>query len=116
MKTEFKKGYIVYKNKDDPVFVVPHSGPALEIATSRDDNAETVASLCWKKDGGVLIVSGIPRRRQWGIDFNRDIPNIDKAIDTSIWVNDDIEKMFEYKQTSFQYHHSPKLKYQSLCQ
>ena len=98
MKTEFKKGYTVYKNKDDPVFVVPHSGPALEIATSRDDNAETVASLCWKKDGGVLIVSGISRRRQWGIDFNRDIPSIDKAIDTSIWVNDDIEKMFEYKQ------------------
>src|SRR3989344_7513141 len=97
MKTEFKKGYIVYKNKDDPVFVVPHSGPALEIATSRDDNAETVASLCWKKDGGVLIVSGIPRKREWGIDFNRDIPNFDSALNAYNKFDEDSDKIFEYK-------------------
>ena len=76
MDFKIKEGYLVYQTSRDPVLVTPHSGPALEIATSRDDNSETVASLCWQKIGGTLIISNVSRKRMWGIDFNRDIPPI----------------------------------------
>jgi hypothetical protein len=77
MQIFFRKGYIVYKEKGerDFTYVSPHSGSALEIPTSRDDNSETVASLCWIKSGGTLIISTMPRKRAFGIDFNRGIPN-----------------------------------------
>jgi len=74
MNFKINEGYLVYQTARNPVFVTPHSGPALEIATSRDDNSETVASLCWQKVGGTLIISNVSRKKVWGIDFNRDIP------------------------------------------
>ena len=81
MWCEFKKGYSVYKlsNKDIAV-VTPHSGPALEDTTSRDDNSETVASICSKKMGGKLVISNVSRNSLWGIDFNRDIPSMEDAL------------------------------------
>ncbi len=80
MEIEFHKGFIVYKNGRGPVFVPPHSGPALEIPTSRDDNADTVASLCWLRMGGSLVVSTMPRKVMLGIDFNREPPPGRKAL------------------------------------
>jgi hypothetical protein len=76
MQVFYRKGYIVYREKGerDFTYVAPHSGPALEIPTSRDDNSETVASLCWMRTGGTFILSTIPRKRAFGIDFNRGIP------------------------------------------
>ncbi len=99
MKTEFKKGYIVYKNSEkEPLIVAPHSGPALDVVTSRDDHSETVASLCWKRIGGTLIVSSMPRERLYGIDFNRDIPTLKEAIDNFeiFFSKDDVDKRYEY--------------------
>ncbi|MFC2143855.1 hypothetical protein ACFLQO_00670, partial [Candidatus Aenigmatarchaeota archaeon] len=80
MKIKFYPGFTVYKNGKGPTYVTPHSGPALETVTSRDDNSETVASLCWMKTGGTLIVSNMTRKRLLGIDFNRQPPPIKKAI------------------------------------
>ncbi|MCK4497032.1 MAG: hypothetical protein KAU24_02490 [Candidatus Aenigmarchaeota archaeon] len=80
MNIKFYPGFVVYRNGRGPTYVTPHSGPALEITTSRDDNSETVASLCWLKTGGTLIVSNISRKRLFGIDFNRDIPPPEKAL------------------------------------
>ncbi|MBU1204238.1 MAG: hypothetical protein KKG60_04190 [Nanoarchaeota archaeon] len=81
MDSRFRQGYIIYgEEKSGVVIVTPHSGPAMENPTSRDDNSETVAGLCWKKTGGKLIISTMPRRRLWGIDFNRDIPPIEIAL------------------------------------
>jgi hypothetical protein len=71
---DFKPGFIVYRNGHGPVWACPHSGPALEVSTSRDDNSDTVASRCWLKTGGTLIVSGIPRKMMYGVDLNRNIP------------------------------------------
>ena len=65
---------------DDVVICTPHSGPALDNATSRDDNSDTVASLLWKRTGGKLVVSNMPRKRLYGVDFNRDIPSPKEAI------------------------------------
>lgn len=80
MQMKFHSGFVIYKNGKGPTYVTPHSGPALETTTSRDDNSETVASLCWMKTGGTLIVSNISRKRMMGIDFNRGIPPMKKAI------------------------------------
>ncbi len=74
MEIDFHKGFIVYKKGPGPVFVAPHSGPSLEVPTARDDNSETVASLCWLRMGGSLVVSTMPRKMMLGVDFNRDPP------------------------------------------
>ena len=99
MRVEFKRGYIVYKDSGrEPLIVAPHSGPALDIVTSRDDHSETVASLCWKRMGGTLIISSMPRERLWGVDFNRDIPNLKDALDNfeSFLNRDNITKRYDY--------------------
>ena len=83
MNVQFYPGFSLYRLADDPVFVAPHSGPAFEIPTSRDDNSDTVASICWMKTGGALILSGIPRKAVAGIDFNRDIPP--EKLSLSMW-------------------------------
>ena len=82
MEASFRRGYTVYNNPKDPsvAIITPHSGPAFEMANARDDNSETVASLCWKKTGGTLVVSNMSRQRSWGVDFNRDIPPLDIAL------------------------------------
>jgi hypothetical protein len=87
MHVYYRKGYIVYKRKGEREFtyVAPHAGPALEIPTSRDDNSETVASLCWIRTGGTFILSTIPRKRAFGIDFNRGIP---KRVESLGFFND----------------------------
>lgn len=75
-----RPGFIVYRNGPGPVYVCQHTGPAFEAPEFRDDNSDVVASLCWKKTGGTLIFSTTPRRRIFGIDFNRDKPPMDSAI------------------------------------
>ncbi len=100
MDIRFKRGYIVYKNsKSNFVTVTPHSGPALENPTSRDDNSETVGSICWKRFGGKFVVSNMPRNRVLGIDFNRDIPSLNEALNAYNLFNErsDANKINEYK-------------------
>ena len=99
MNMEFRRGYIVYKNSGDITYVAPHAGPALEIPTSRDENTETVASLCWMKTGGKLVVSGLPRKRALGIDFNRGIPPKKKSIALfhEFLKEKDTKELFEYR-------------------
>ena len=58
MRTDFKRGYTIYRDTEkEPFIIAPHSGPALDVVTSRDDHSETVASLCWKRIGGTLIIT-----------------------------------------------------------
>lgn len=85
MQNYFRRGYSVY-NREGPrdfTYVAPHSGPAMEIPTSRDDNSETVASLCWLRTGGKFILSTMPRKRAFGIDFNRGIPPRKESLELS---------------------------------
>lgn len=79
MQPEIHQGYTVYKKNYGPVWVALHSGPAVS-TTSRDDNADGIASLCWEKTGGTLILSNVTRDMTLGIDFNRDLPNIETAM------------------------------------
>jgi hypothetical protein len=99
MRVSFHTGFTVYRNGRGPTYVTPHSGPALETTTSRDDNSETVASLCWLKTGGTLIVSNVPRKRLLGIDFNRDIPSLKKATDyyERFREDEDQEELYGYR-------------------
>ena len=98
MDCKFYKGFSVYKKGDSDLAVVAiHSGPALETVNSRDDNSDTVASLCWKKTGGTLIISNMPRKRVWGIDFNRDIPPLKSALRAYPENQNYEEDLFEYR-------------------
>ena len=101
MRPDFRNGFTVHKDGGDFVFVSPHSGPALETPTARDEYSETVASLCWKKLGGTLIVSNVTRKRMWGIDFNRMKPPKDLAIKYfPLFEKDreeDREKLYDYR-------------------
>ncbi len=99
MNFKFNKGYLVYKNSNNGIVIVaPHSGPAFDYSTSRDDNSETVASICWRKLNGTLVISNMPRIRLWGIDFNRDIPPIKLALDmfNEYKYYKNVEKIYEY--------------------
>lgn len=80
IKVIIRPGFIIYEKGDGPVYVCPHSGAALEVPTSRDDNSETVASICWLKTGGTLIVSTLPRKPIFGIDYNRSPPTSEMAL------------------------------------
>jgi hypothetical protein len=80
MERRFYPGFTVYKNGDNPVFVCPHSGPSLLSPNNRDSYSDTVASLCFEKTGGSLVISNLSRKRAFGIDFNRDLPPEEVAI------------------------------------
>lgn len=80
MHPEFFEGFTIYRKGEGPVFVTPHSGPSLETPTNRDDNSDTIASLCWLKSGGSLVLSNVSRKRLLGIDFNRAVPPMRKAL------------------------------------
>jgi len=100
MEFIFKRGFLVYKDtKKDIAIACPHSGPALEQPTSRDDNSETVASLCWKLMGGKLVIGNMPRKRLYGIDFNRDVPSFKMAKDNFnvFKIEKDTNKLYEFR-------------------
>ncbi len=100
MHPEFFEGFTIYRRGDGPVFVTPHSGPALETPTNRDDNSDTVASLCWLKTGGSLVLSNVSRKRLLGIDFNRTVPSMKRALrmyNEFLWDRNPPE-LFEYRQ------------------
>ena len=100
MEFVFKRGFLVYKDgKRNLSIACPHAGPALEQANSRDDNSETVASLCWKSIGGKLIIGNMPRKRLYGIDFNRDIPSFKLAKEyfNVFKVEKDYNKIYEFR-------------------
>ncbi len=99
MDVFYKPGFSVYKNGEDPVWVTPHSGPAFETPTSRDENTDTVTSLCWMVTGGVMIVSNLPRKRLLGVDLNRDPPSKTNAIKFYPKFIEDKEKsaLFDYR-------------------
>jgi hypothetical protein len=94
-----KPGFLVFENGKEITWVTPHSGPALETPTSRDDNSDTVASLCWMKIGGRLVVSTVPRKRALGIDYNRDRPPLKKSLEYHplFLKNECPEKLEEYR-------------------
>ena len=81
MEFETQPGFLVYKDGYGPVFVALHSGHAFGDVLGRDDNSDVISVRCWGKYGGTLILSSITRDRVYGIDFNRDIPPYDVALD-----------------------------------
>ncbi len=99
MKISMRKGYTLYRTHGDYTYVCPHSGPAIELPISRDDNSETVASLCWMKTGGNFILSNISRKRAFGVDFNRKAPPFKEAC--SMWepfiIDENQENTHEYR-------------------
>jgi len=100
MRIEFRRGYNVFFKKGwNVTYVAPHAGPAFETVTSRDENTETVASLCWMRTGGKIIVSSLPRKRALGIDFNRGIPpkGLSIRLFQDFIVDSNTEMLFEFR-------------------
>ncbi|HLD06525.1 MAG TPA: hypothetical protein VJC16_03250 [Candidatus Nanoarchaeia archaeon] len=99
MKVRFCAGYAVYEAPGDIVFVTPHSGPAFEASTSRDEYSETVASLCWQQLSGKFVVGNVSRKMTWGIDLNRGIPPEQEAIAfyPRFMMDIDADDLFHYR-------------------
>ena len=99
MKVRFCPGYAVYEAPGDVVFVTPHSGPAFEASTSRDEYSETISSLCWQQLGGRFVVGNVSRKMTWGIDLNREIPPEQEAIAfyPKFMMDIDTEDLFAYQ-------------------
>lgn len=99
MRIFVRKGYTVYRTQGEFTYVCPHSGPAIEIPTSRDDNSETISSLCWMNTGGKLVLSNISRKRAFGVDYNREEPPVKESL--SMWdsfiTDSNQKKMHEYR-------------------
>jgi hypothetical protein len=100
MNIEFKKGYTIYSNPGGKgvMLVAPHSGPALNTPTARDDHSETVATKCWDLLKGKLVIANMPRDRVFGIDFNRYIPSVKTALENyDLFLKDrSNEKCYKY--------------------
>lgn len=80
MHPEIYVGYTVYRKKYGPVWVALHSGPSVR-NVPRDDNSDRISSMCWERDGGTLVISNMTRDMLLGIDFNREMPSQEKAIE-----------------------------------
>lgn len=80
MHHEIEDGYIIYRKGHGPVWVAIHSGPAMR-TSGRDDNSDTIANLCWESTAGTLIFSSTPRDMLYGMDLNRELPEMDIAIE-----------------------------------
>jgi len=102
MDVEINEGYTVYKDHGfdhNLVFITPHSGPAIQLVTSRDDNSETVASLAWMNIGGNLVISNSSRKMAFGLDVNRQLPPEKEALDYyELFLKDiDSDKLYNYR-------------------
>ena len=95
MQIEFKRGFIVYRENEEPLVICPHSGPSLINANGRDDNSDTIGSLLWQEYHGILVIGNMPRRRLYGIDFNRDIPELKTALDAYEKFSDNSDTLFK---------------------
>jgi hypothetical protein len=93
----FKKGYTVYEESSKTVIVCPHSGPSLMTANSRDDNSDTVGSLLWRQMKGKLVIGNLSRSRYYGVDFNRDIPPMNIAIEGYTKFENDTDNKFKFE-------------------
>ncbi|MCK5023953.1 MAG: hypothetical protein KAS04_07285, partial [Candidatus Aenigmarchaeota archaeon] len=92
-------GFIVYRNGPGPVWVCPHTGPTIEVSTSRDQWSDTIASQCWLKMGGTLIISTMPRKQMYGTDYNREQPS--KSSSLNVWsdfvMDENKVKLYKYR-------------------
>ena len=80
MRPTIQKGFLVYEAPPESLVIAcPHAGPTFKGVVNRDEFTETVGGFLWKKTGGKLVVSTLPRSRSWGIDYNRGIPPKDVA-------------------------------------
>ncbi len=84
MEIKTEKGFILLRNGRGPVYVALHAGPSLfDSGATRDTGADKIASLCWEKTGGSLVLFTLPRDQSIGIDSNRDIPAEKESMNTA---------------------------------
>ena len=95
MISEFKRGFIIYKDNEEPLIMCPHSGPSLINSNGRDDNSDTIGSLLRNEYKGKLVLGNMPRRRLYGVDFNRDIPELKVALESYAKFLDNEDTLFK---------------------
>lgn len=79
MDLEFQKAFVFVRNGNEPTYITLHTGPQFGFPKYRDMDSDVVASLCWMKTGGNLLIAMLPRNII-GIDLNRDVPTKEQAI------------------------------------
>jgi hypothetical protein len=81
MRVFYKEGFLLFKSgKPGPIFVAPHATMTLLSVTRGDSYTELITARLVKKLGGIGIVSTIPRKGRYGIDYFRDSASMEEAV------------------------------------
>jgi len=72
MRVFYKEGFLLFKSeKPGPVFIAPHATMSLLSIVRGDVCTELITARLVKKMGGIGVVSTVPRKGKYGIDYFR---------------------------------------------
>lgn len=81
MRAFYKDGFLLFKSgKPGPVFIAPHSTMTLLSVTRGDVCSELITARLVKKLGGFAVISTIPRKGRYGVDYFRESATMGEAI------------------------------------
>ena len=81
MRAFYKEGFLLLKSgKPGPVFVAPHSTMTLISITRGDVSSELITARLVKKLGGFAVISTVPRKGRYGVDYFRESATMEEAI------------------------------------
>lgn len=82
MKVTFSKGYALFESRNPgPLYVAPHAGLSYEHPTEYQDEGTHYIAVQAAKKGGAAIVSFLSRERDIGIDYYRQEPTKEIALE-----------------------------------
>jgi hypothetical protein len=81
MRAFYKEGFLLLKTgKPGPVFIAPHSTMTLLAVTRGDVSSELITARLIRKLGGFGIISTVPRKGRYGIDYFRESATMEEAV------------------------------------
>ena len=81
MRSFYKEGFLLLKSgKPGPIFVAPHSTMTLLSITRGDVSAELITARLVRRLGGFGVISTVPRKGRYGIDYFREAATMEEAV------------------------------------
>jgi hypothetical protein len=99
MRAFYKEGFMLFKSdKPGPVFIAPHSTVSLLSVSRGDVMSELVTSRLVKRIGGIGMISTVPRKGGYGIDYFREAASMEEAVSMfNAFESSDYDAMQEFE-------------------